>query len=129
MRRRFTSHRGLNYHKEMWFFTQGGMSPYEVSLRRLSCAYYSNAYCQALRSATRSSAFNLGLFDSIGSLSSGKLADMVIYPPGVDVLKDISSTTDIRYVIKGGRIWDATDMTEMWPVAGRKPSIPRLNAD
>jgi len=103
---------GLNYHKEMWFFTQGGMSPYE-----------------ALRSATRSGAFNLGLFDSIGSLSSGKLADMVIYPPGVDVLKDISSTTDIRYVIKGGRIWDATDMTEVWPVAGRKPSVPRLNAD
>lgn len=23
---------GLNYHKEMWFFQQGGMSPYEVSL-------------------------------------------------------------------------------------------------
>ncbi|KAG8988372.1 hypothetical protein FRB90_002790 [Tulasnella sp. 427] len=103
---------GLNYHEEMWFFSQGGMTPYEV-----------------LRSATRSGALSLGLFGSIGSLQPGKLADMVIYPAGTDILADISLSRDIRFVVKGGRVWNAPTMEEEWPMKGKMPSLPPLNAD
>lgn len=121
---------GLNYHEEMWFFGQGGMSPYKVgtvSLYQIYCIL--NAVTQVLRSATRSGAKSLGLFGSIGSLESGKLADMVIYPPGVALLDDISQSREIRFVMKGGRVWHAATMEEEWPVKGRKPSLPPLNAD
>ncbi|KAG8981639.1 hypothetical protein FRB90_007111 [Tulasnella sp. 427] len=103
---------GLNYHEEMWFFAQGGMTPYEV-----------------LRSATRSGALSLGLFGSIGSLQPGKLADMVIYPAGADILADISLSRDIRFVVKGGRVWNAPTMEEEWPMKGKMPSLPPLSAD
>ncbi|KAG8958820.1 hypothetical protein FRC03_008801 [Tulasnella sp. 419] len=103
---------GVNYHAEMFFFQRGGMTPYEV-----------------LRSATRSGALSLGLFKSIGSLSQGKLADLVIYPPAIDVLADISVSKDIRYVVRGGRVWEASTMTEEWPVKGRKQTMPPYNAD
>jgi len=103
---------GLNYHKEMWFFAQGGMTPFEV-----------------LRSATRSGASSLGLFGSLGSLEPGKLADLVIYPTAVDVLSDIGLSVQIRYVVKGGRVWDAESMAEEWPEKGREQSLPQFNAD
>ena len=53
-----------------------------------------------------------------------------MYPPGVDLLEgDINSTRDIRFVVKGGRVWDATTMVEVWPVAGRREPMPPLNAE
>ncbi|KAF5386656.1 hypothetical protein D9615_001957 [Tricholomella constricta] len=75
---------GLNYHAEMFFTKQGGLSNYEV-----------------LRAATSSAAKTLGLSSSIGSLSGKKLADFLIYPPGVDILNgDLSNTRDIRFVAR-----------------------------
>ncbi|KAG6865662.1 hypothetical protein C0991_000432 [Blastosporella zonata] len=95
---------GLNYHAEMSFTKQGGLSNYEV-----------------IRAATSSAAKTLGLYGSLGTLSANKLADLLVYPPGVDILSgDISSTRDIRYVARGGRIWDATTMEEVWPLKGKK---------
>ena len=60
----------------------------------------------------------------------GKLADLVVYPGGVDLLGDeIRRTRDIKYVIRGGRIWEAETMTEVWPVKGRRQSLPPINVD
>ncbi|GLB35482.1 putative amidohydrolase family protein [Lyophyllum shimeji] len=104
---------GLNYHAEMFFTKQGGLSNYEV-----------------IRAATSSAAKTLGLSSSIGTLSSNKLADFLIYPPGVDILTgEISNTRDIRFVVRGGRIWDASTMEEVWPVKGKKQVLPQFNAD
>lgn len=54
---------------------------------------------------------------------------MLIYPPGAAILDDISLSRDIRFVIKGGRVWDASTMEEEWPLKGKRPSLPPLSAD
>ncbi|KAF9441331.1 hypothetical protein P691DRAFT_766420 [Macrolepiota fuliginosa MF-IS2] len=104
---------GVNYHAEMWFAKQGGLSNYEV-----------------IRAATSSGAQTLGMFSSLGSLSDGKLADYLIYPPGVNLLEDdISRTRELAYVARGGRVWNASTMEEAWPVKGRKQEVPPFNAE
>lgn len=105
---------GLNYHAEMGFTAKGGLSNYEV-----------------IRAATSSGAKTLGMFPSLGSLSPGKLADFLIYPPGVDLLEgEVSAKTlQLRFVVRGGRIWDAQTMVEFWPVNGAKQVMPVINAD
>ncbi|KAG6913437.1 hypothetical protein DXG01_006820 [Tephrocybe rancida] len=104
---------GLNYHAEMLFTKQGGLSNYEV-----------------IRAATSSAAKTLGLSGSLGTLSTNKLADLLIYPPGVDILNgDISGTQDIRFVVRGGRIWNASTMEEVWPLKKKKQVLPHFNAD
>ncbi|KAI0648336.1 hypothetical protein C8Q79DRAFT_1008671 [Trametes meyenii] len=104
---------GVNYHAEMFFTKAGGLTNYEV-----------------LRAATSDAALTLGIDDAVGSLTPGKLADFVVYPPGVDLLEgDISLTRDIRFVARGGRIWDASTLTEVWPVPGRREPLPPLNAE
>ncbi|KAG2348382.1 hypothetical protein BDR05DRAFT_874491 [Suillus weaverae] len=103
---------GLMYHQEMFYAKAGGLSNYEV-----------------IRAATADAAITFGLFDSLGSISGGKLADLVIFPPGFDLLQDdIRHTRNIRYVIRGGRIWDAETMEEVWPVK-RKQVLPPFNAE
>ena len=98
----------------MQFTMAGGLNAYEV-----------------LHVATRDGALSLGLFDAIGSLTSGKLADIILYPLGVDIvpLRDLKASKDPLFVIRGGRIFDAATMTEEWPVKGRKQARPPLNAD
>ena len=60
----------------------------------------------------------------------GKLADLVVYPGGINLLDDeIRRTRDIKYVIRGGWIWEAETMTEVWPVKGRTQSLPPINID
>ncbi|KAL0947553.1 hypothetical protein HGRIS_013647 [Hohenbuehelia grisea] len=104
---------GLNYHAEMFFTSKGGLTNYEV-----------------FEAATSAAAKTLGLYSSLGSLSPGKLADFLVYPPGVDLLEDdITHTKDLRYVARGGRVWDASTMVEVWPVKGRKQDMPPINVD
>ncbi|KAJ7091369.1 hypothetical protein B0H15DRAFT_977440, partial [Mycena belliarum] len=104
---------GVNYHAEMKFAQQGGLTNYET-----------------LQAATSSAAITLGLFPSLGSLSPGKLADLIVYPPGIDLLEgDISQTRKLRLVARGGRFWDAASMEEVWPVKGKRQVLPPLNAD
>ncbi|KII89304.1 hypothetical protein PLICRDRAFT_109538 [Plicaturopsis crispa FD-325 SS-3] len=104
---------GVNYHAEIFFAQQGGLSNYEV-----------------LKAATSNAAITLGLQPIIGSLSPGKFADFLVYPPGVDLVHgDLTRSKEIRYVVKGGRVWDAESMTEVWPVKGRKQDRPPINAE
>lgn len=104
---------GLNFHEEMWFTKQGGLTNYEV-----------------LRAATSDAAKTLGISSALGILAPGKLADFLVYPPGVDLLEgDISATRDIKYVVRGGRVWDAETMNEVWPVERKRPAMPPLNPE
>ncbi|KAJ7760592.1 hypothetical protein B0H16DRAFT_577921 [Mycena metata] len=104
---------GVNYHAEMKFTQEGGLTNYET-----------------LRAATSDAAVTLGLFPSLGSLSAGKLADLIVYPPGIDLLEgDISLTREIQLVARGGRFWDASSMEEVWPLKGKKQVLPPINAE
>ncbi|KAJ7593461.1 hypothetical protein C8J56DRAFT_931144 [Mycena floridula] len=104
---------GLNYHAELFFTQQGGLSNY-----------------QALEAATRSAAITLGMFSAIGSLSPGKLADFLVYPEDVDLLDgSITESRKLEYVVRGGRMWDASTMDQVWPSKKKKQVIPPLNPD
>lgn len=80
-----------------------------------------------LKAATIDAARTLGLDSSIGSLKSGKLADLLVYRPGADVMHDLKSSLDIQYVIRGGRIWEADTMNQVWPVEKPRQEMPPFN--
>ena len=72
----------------------------------------------------------LGIHSSVGTLTKGKLADFLVYPPGADLLEDgIRVTRDLKFVARGGRIWDASTMEEVWPTVRKKQSMPPFNAE
>lgn len=94
-------------------------------------AYPDNLFLKVIRAATSSGARTLGMFSSLGSLSPGKLGDFLVYPPDVDLLEgEVSKKTrQIRLVARGGRIWQANTMEELWPQKGYKQGMPVINAD
>ena len=94
---------GLAAHWEMWSFARGGMSP-----------------LQALSTATTMPAKHLGFDDDIGSLETGKLADLVILEN--DPLENIRNTDGIEHVMIGGRLYEADTMNEV--VTGDKKRLP-----
>ena len=67
----------------------------------------------ALEVASRHGAHFLGMEQDLGSIEVGNLADLVVL--NSNPLDDIRNTTDIRYVMKGGRLWEANTMNEIWP--------------
>ncbi|KAL0070502.1 hypothetical protein AAF712_002334 [Marasmius tenuissimus] len=104
---------GVNYHAELFFTQQGGLSNY-----------------QTLQAATSWAAQTFGLFGSVGSLAEGKLGDFLVYPAGVNLLEGpIEQTRLLKYVAKGGRIRNADTMEEVWPLKGRKQVLPPFNAE
>jgi imidazolonepropionase-like amidohydrolase/Tol biopolymer transport system component len=84
---------GLGAHWELWMLQQGGMSN-----------------LQALRCATLNGAVYLGLEKQIGSLTTGKLADLIVLDK--NPLEDIRHSEAIRYVMVNGRLYDAATMHE-----------------
>ena len=87
---------GLAAHWEMWMFAQGGMTPHEV-----------------LRAATYDGAYYIGLHDDLGSLETGKLADLLVLDQ--NPLDDIRHTESITHVMINGRLYDAMTMHEVGP--------------
>jgi imidazolonepropionase-like amidohydrolase len=88
---------GLGAHWEMWAFTVGnGMTPME-----------------ALRTATWNGAEALGFGKDLGSLETGKLADLVVIDG--DPLADIRQSQKVAFTMKDGVLYDASTMAEVWP--------------
>ena len=56
----------------------------------------------ALIAGTRTSADLCGYADDLGTVETGKLADLVVL--GSDPLRDISAVRDVRLVMKDGRL-------------------------
>ncbi len=103
---------GLGVHWEMWMYAQGGLSPLEV-----------------LRVGTLHGATAIGMDHRLGSIETGKLADLLVLDR--DPRKDIRNTESVAMVMSNGRLYDARTMDQLAPEATPRPvgpsfeSIPR----
>ncbi len=95
---------GLGYHWEMWALAAGGLAPMEV-----------------LTAATRHGAEIIGVQEDLGTVSQGKLADLVLLAE--DPREDIRNTNSLRYVVKNGELFDASSMDKLWPEQAPLPEM------
>jgi Tol biopolymer transport system component len=75
----------------------------------------------ALELASLHGAHFLGASEDLGSIVPGKLADLVVLD--ANPLDDIRNTEAIRYVMKGGILYDGDTLDELWP--RERPFGPR----
>ncbi len=88
-------HHGLNVHWELWMGASalGNMGALEV--------------------ASMGGARFLGAEQDIGSIEVGKLADLLVL--NANPLDDIHHSLDMQYVMKGGTLYDAETLDQVWP--------------
>jgi Tol biopolymer transport system component len=87
---------GIGYHWEMWALASGGWRPIDV-----------------LKAATIDGAEAIGYAQDLGSIETGKLADLVVLTK--DPLEDIHNSSSIRYVMKNGELFEGDTLDRNWP--------------
>ncbi|CAN5908542.1 amidohydrolase family protein [soil metagenome] len=85
---------GMGAHWELWMLQMGGMT---------------NA--QAIRCATMNGAWSLGLDKELGSIETGKLADLIVLDQ--NPLEDIHNSQYVHYTMINGRIYESETMNEV----------------
>ena len=85
---------GFSLHEELELLVRSGLTPLE-----------------ALRSSTYNPAEFLGALDSLGTVTQGKVADLVLLD--ADPLTDIRNTRRISLVIANGRVFDTPALAQL----------------
>ena len=85
---------GLGAHWELWMLQQGGMTNME-----------------ALKCATINGAEYLGMEHQLGSIKTGKLADLIVLDK--NPLDNIQNSESVKYTMMNGRLYDAATMNEI----------------
>ncbi|HYX26957.1 MAG TPA: amidohydrolase family protein [Pyrinomonadaceae bacterium] len=85
---------GFSLHDELGLLVKAGLTPME-----------------ALQSATRNPAEFLGTLDQLGTVETGKIADLVLLR--ANPLTNIANTQKIEAVIIGGRLLDQSELRKM----------------
>jgi len=88
-------HNGLGSHFEVWMAAAG------------------TGNMGALEVASLHGARFIGREQDLGSIEVGKLADFMVL--NSNPLVNIRNTADIRYVVKGGVVYDDETLDELWP--------------
>ncbi len=94
---------GLGPHWELWSFVRGGWTPVE-----------------ALAAGTINAARSLGYAKDVGSLETGKLADLLVLD--ADPTVDIRNSDKLFRVMLGGRLYDPATLNET--VTGKRVRQP-----
>ena len=81
----------------------------------------------ALELASLEGAKFLGAEHDVGSIALGKLGDLIVL--NSNPLTNIRNTADIKYVMKGGMLYDGTSLDEVWPVQKAYGPRPWINQD
>lgn len=94
---------GIGYHYEMEAHVLGGMAPMAV-----------------LRAATAGAAEVIGRLDDMGTLEPGKYADLLVFD--ADPVADIRNIRSVKLVMRGGQLFDADTLDELWPMPRKLPA-------
>src|SRR5206468_12383038 len=76
---------------------------------------------EAWRAATHNAAEKLGLLPDLGTVETGKLADLVVLD--ADPLADIHNSVKIRFVVKNGELFDGPTLASRWPTEATLPKM------
>ncbi len=95
---------GLQVHWEMWALASGGMSNLDV-----------------LRVATLESAKAIGLGSEIGSIETGKMADLLVLDK--NPLENIMYSNSVGQVMVNGVLHNASTLDQQWPMQKSLPAL------
>ena len=102
---------GLGVHWELWAHTGVGDTTGGTAMTPL----------QAWRAATRDAADKLGYLQDLGTIETGKLADLVVL--SADPLSDIRNSTKLKWVVKNGEVFEAETLKAIWP---QERALPKM---
>jgi Tol biopolymer transport system component/imidazolonepropionase-like amidohydrolase len=102
---------GLGVHWELWAHAGVGDSTGGTAMTPHD----------AWRAATRDAADKLGYLQDLGTVETGKLADLVVL--SADPLADIRNSTKLRWVIRNGEVFEAETLMKVWP---EQRALPKM---
>ena len=89
---------------KMSFGTDAGVCPYGISAKQFAfMVKYGMTPMQAIQSATSAAADLLGRSDQLGSIKSGKFADIIAVSG--DPITDIRVLENVQFVMKDGKVY------------------------